>query len=210
MLGYREIVFADFEFSAPPGERPKPFCLVAHELISGRKIRLFGDELVKLNGPPYSTDPDTLFVAYYASAELGVHLALNWPLPTKVLDLYVEFRNKTNGVQTPCGNGLLGAMVYHGLDPIAVAEKQAMRELAIRGGPWTGEERRQLMDYCESDVVGLSQLYARMMPDIDLPRALLRGRYMKAAARIEHIGVPIGVRRWRNSAATGRTYKLGS
>ena len=30
-----------------------------------------------------------------------------------------------------------------------------------------------------------------MLPRIDLPRALLRGRYMAAAAAMEHNGVPI-------------------
>ena len=30
-----------------------------------------------------------------------------------------------------------------------------------------------------------------MLPALDLPRALLRGRYMRAAAHIEHNGVPI-------------------
>jgi hypothetical protein len=43
MFGFREIVAADFEFSAPAGERPKPVCLVAQELVSGRKVRLFED-----------------------------------------------------------------------------------------------------------------------------------------------------------------------
>jgi DNA polymerase-1 len=193
VLGFREVVFVDFEFSAPPGERPQPVCLVAHELVSGRKIRVFADELTRLDAPPYSTSPDTLFVAYYASAELGCHLTLKWPLPARVLDLYVEFRNQTNGLQPPCGNSLLGAMVYHNLDGIAVAEKQAMRELALRGGPWTAEERSQLLHYCESDVVGLSSLFTRMMPNIDIPRALLRGRYMKAAALMEYTGVPLDI-----------------
>ena len=32
-----------------------------------------------------------------------------------------------------------------------------------------------------------------MLPQIDLPRALLRGRYMAAAARIERNGVPIDI-----------------
>ena len=43
--------------------------------------------------PPYPIGPDVLFVAYFASAELGCHLALGWPLPARVLDLYAEFRN---------------------------------------------------------------------------------------------------------------------
>ena len=50
------------------------------------------------------------------SAELGAFLALGWPLPEAVLDLYVEFRAETNGLPTPSGSGLLGALAYHGLD----------------------------------------------------------------------------------------------
>ena len=35
-----------------------------------------------------------------------------------------------------------------------------------------------------------------MLPQIDLPRALLRGRYMAAAAAMEHNGTPIDVETW--------------
>ncbi len=66
-----------------------------------------------------------------------------------------------------------------------------MRQLALRGGPWTQEERAALLDYCESDVAALARLLGKMADIIDLPRALLRGRYMKAAAQIEHLGTPI-------------------
>ena len=68
---------------------------------------------------------------------------------------------------------------------------KAARELAMRGGAWTQEERAALLTYCESDVVALAQLLPRILPRIDLPRALVRGRYMKAAARMEDCGVPI-------------------
>ena len=37
---YREVWLVDFEFSAPPGERPDPVCLVAREFRSGRSLRL--------------------------------------------------------------------------------------------------------------------------------------------------------------------------
>jgi hypothetical protein len=47
------------------------------------------------------------------------------------------------------------------------------------------------LDYCETDVAALERLLPVMLPRIDLPRALLRGRYMAAAAAMEHIGVPI-------------------
>ena len=55
-----------------------------------------------------------MFVAYYASAELGCHLALGWPMPARILDLYAEFRCRTSGVATPCGSGLLGALAFFG------------------------------------------------------------------------------------------------
>ena len=37
----------------------------------------------------------------------------------------------------------------------------------------------------------LQNLLPKMLPSIDLPRALLRGRFMQAAARIEIEGIPV-------------------
>jgi hypothetical protein len=189
-LPFREIWATDFEFDAKPGENPKPVCLVAWELRSGRKIRLWNDEFS--SAPPYSTGPDSLFVAYYASAEIGCHLELGWPVPERVLDLFTEFRNHTNGLHTISGAGLLGALAHHGLDSIGATEKDEMRDLVLRGGPWTDTERAAILDYCESDVAALARLLPAMLPRIDLPRALFRGRYMAASARMERNGVPVG------------------
>jgi hypothetical protein len=186
---WREAWAADFEFVAHPGERPEVVCLVARELKSGRTIRLWRDQFGAT--PPYPLDADCLYVAYYASAELGCHLALGWPLPARVLDLFAEFRNRTNGLPTIAGRGLVGALAAHGLDSIGADEKAEMRDLVMRGGPWSDEERAAVLDYCESDVDALARLLPAMLPKIDMPRALLRGRYMCAAARMEHAGVPI-------------------
>ncbi len=161
---YREIWLVDFEFQAPPGERPDPVCLVASELRSGRTLRLWRDDLRACRDPPYPTGPDTLFVAYFASAELGCHLALGWPLPARVLDLYAEFRDRTNGLRPPSGSGLLGALAWYGLDALAAAEKEDMRALVMRGGPWSESERVAVLDYCESDVRALARLLPAMAP----------------------------------------------
>lgn len=190
---YREVWLVDFEFSAPPGERPTPVCLVAREFRSGRTLRLWQDNLWAESGPPYPTGPNSLFVAYYASAELGCHLALDWPLPERVLDLYAEFRCRANGLSPPCGFGLLGALFWHGQDSMDARDKETMRALAQRGGPWSAEERKTLLAYCESDVESLDRLLPAMLPEIDLSRALLRGRYMAAVAKMEWAGVPIDV-----------------
>ncbi len=184
----------DFEFTAPSGGLPKPICVVAHELKSGQRLRLFGEELAASPNPPYPIDEHSLIVAYYASAEVGCHLALGWPTPARLLDLYAEYRCITNGMDLACGSrGLLGALTTFGIPAIDAAEKQQMRELAMRGGPYTANEAGALLDYCEGDVVGTSKLLEAMLPQIDLPRALLRGRFMTAAAHIERTGVPIDV-----------------
>jgi DNA polymerase I len=186
---FREIVVADFEFAATPGNRPVPVCLVAHELCSGHRFRMFQEQFGPT--PPYATGPDVIFVAYYASAELGCYRVLGWPMPERILDPFAEFRARTNGLDTPAGNSLLGALAYFGLDAMGATEKADMRELILRGGPWSEDERTAILNYCEEDVAALERLLAAMLPKIDLPRALLRGRYMAAASAIEHAGVPI-------------------
>jgi hypothetical protein len=189
LQGFREIVLADFEFEIGIGERPVPVCCVAKELRSGRTFRIFQGEFgVK---PPYATGPDVLFTAYYASAELGCYRALSWPAPERILDLFCEFRDRTNGLPTPAGAGLLGALTYFGLDGMAATEKKEIQQ-AIGSGTWRGcHTPDEILDYCASDIDALERLLAVMSPAIDLPRALLRGRYMVAAAAMEWHGVPI-------------------
>jgi DNA polymerase-1 len=191
LAAFREIVLADFEFAVTPGNRPEPVCLVARELKSGRRFRIWQDQFGP--APPFATGPDVLFVAYYASAELGCYRVLGWPMPERILDLFCEFRARINGLDTPAGNGLLGALAYFGLDAMGASEKTEMRDLVLRGGPWSETERIAILDYCEGDVAALERLLPAMLSGIDLPRALLRGRYMAAAAAMEHTGIPIDV-----------------
>ncbi len=187
---FRAVWCADFEFRAPDGHTPEPLCLVARELRSGTRVRLWlADE--RPEPPPFAVGPDTLFVAYYASAELGCFLALGWPLPVRVLDLFAEFRALTNGSAPAHGSGLLGALAHFDLDALGATEKGDMRALAMRPGPHTAAERAALLAYCGTDVDALARLLPRVLPNLDLPRALLRGRYMVAAARMERTGVPI-------------------
>ena len=191
LAAFREIVLADTEFAVTPGNRPVPVCLVAHELRSGRRFRIWQNQFEP--APPYATGPDVLFVAYYASAELGCYRVLGWPMPERILDLFCEFSARTNGLETPGGKGLLGALAYFGLDAIGASEKTDMRELVLRGAPWSEMERIAILEYCEGDVAALERLLPAMLPGIDLPRALLRGRFMAAAAAMELAGTPIDV-----------------
>ena len=193
MQQFNEVWLVDFEFAASSGAVPEVRCVVALEYNNGRKIRLWVDELGGWPEPPYAIDEHSLLVAYYASAEMGCHLALGWDLPCYVLDLFCEFRNMTNGLTLPCGAGLLGALVYFGLNSIDATDKASMRNLALRGGSYSESEKLAVLDYCETDVDALARILPLMLPHIDLARALLRGRYMKAAATMEFNGIPIDV-----------------
>src|SRR5262245_5223255 len=192
-LPYCTVVAVDFEFefgghasfadASRSGERPRPVCMVARELRSGQTWRLWRGEFGAV--PPFSIGPDALFVAYYASAELGCFRALGWPMPANILDLFTEFRDRTNGLETPAGAGLVGALTFFGLDTIGSQEKDELRARILAGGPWSPDERIAILDYCESDVAALARLLQAMLPRIDLPRALLLGGYLAAAAAME-------------------------
>ena len=191
-LPFKHVVVADFEFEfgGHDSNRPRPVCMVAKDLQTGQSWRRWRDDFAST--PPFPIGQDALFVAYYASAELGCFKAFGWPMPANVLDLYVEFRNRLNGLKPPAGFGLVGALTYFGLDNIGAVEKDDMRSLVLRGGPWSPEERDKVLEYCASDVVALERLLPAMLPRIDLQRAVaVRGRYMKAAAAMEWNGVPI-------------------
>jgi hypothetical protein len=191
MIPFRECWACDFEFRADPGERPWPVCMVARELHTGQEIRMWRGELLALRSAPFNVGADAVFVAYFASAELNCFLALGWPLPVNVLDLYPEHRCETNGVPMPCGDGLVGALAMRGLAHMDPGEKETMRRLVLDNTTWSRAEQAAILDYCASDVLALIALLPRMAPTIDWPRALLRGRYMAAVARMEQVGVPI-------------------
>ena len=180
---------ATLEDAGRSGERPRPVCMVAKDLRSGQTWERFRGEFGPQ--PPFPTGPDSVLIAYYASAELGCFRALGWQFPTFVLDLFTEFRALTNGRNTPRGASLLGALTCFALDGIDASEKQDLRARILAGGPWSAEDCAAFLKYCGSDVLALERLLPVMLPHINLPWALLRGRFMKAVALIEWNGVPI-------------------
>src|SRR5262249_43146718 len=136
----------DFEF----GDGPVPRCLVARDLARTQLNRVWEDELWTLTAAPFPVVPGSIMTAYLASAEIACFLALGWTLPVHVVDLYAEFRLFMNGRRPPTGGyGLLGALQYFGLPSLEAEEKDAMRALALRGGPWQPGEREALLDYCQ-------------------------------------------------------------
>ncbi len=215
-LPHKEIWAVDFEFhpEETPGGRQVPVCMVAKELRSGKVIRLWQDELQSLRWPPFDIGPESLYVAYLASAELHCHLTLGWPLPQNVFDCFTEFRALTNGLSLIRGRGLLGALSWFGLDTIAVQEKSGWRDLILSTGPWSPQQQSGILDYCQSDVEALDKLLPRLLSALSnrshwLSHALLRGRCMRAVAAMEHRGTPIDTRIYQRLVEQWEPLKAG-
>ena len=184
----------DFEFrpeGGVDGGNPEVVCLVAREYFSGQLLRFWQEDMAQMKSAPYPTGDHAITVAYYASAEMGAFLAQGWDLPVNVLDLFIVFRGLLNGLKLKFGFGLLGALSYFGIPSISHNEKDQGRSLALRGSPYTEDEKAYLLDYCQSDVDVLKPLLQELLPHVDWPRIFLQGAYTKAAAHIERTGIPI-------------------
>ncbi len=161
-----------FATSAAPGEKTTAIALAARDAASGFLVEIGVPKLLGLRTPPYPTGPQALLVTINAHQLAACHLTLGWRTPERVLDMMVEYRNTMNG-KTSAIDGLGGALVEHGLP--------------ARAGLISGTSPQQMRQLLSA----LVQLFVRMAPSIDLGRALLRGRYMLAVARIEATGVPV-------------------
>ena len=128
------------------------------------------------------------------SAEVRTFTALGWPAPARILDLYAEFCDHRNGRDGDTSRSLLSALAHYGLDSIGAVHKQQMIDRILKGAPFTAEERREILDYCWSDVYALERLLAAMLPDIKWTGALVRGRYANAVASMESAGIPVNAK----------------
>ena len=195
---FRKIWFIDFEYGQGDSGLPEPRCLVAKELHSKNVEQKWFGKAGAHDSIFDRDDPNSLIVSFYAPAELSCFLALDWKFPRFILDLFVEFRNLTNGLKLPSGNSLIGALSYFDLPHLDSADKTSMRDLALRGGDYTKSEREALLVYCQSDVEATEALFNKMRDLIDLDRALIRGEYMKSVAEIEKTGIPLDHQKFKD------------
>ena len=188
------MIVADFEFRPIDGIEGNPvevICGVFKNVTTGQVVFLWQEELYQRSAPPLFDQPDTTLVAFYASAELNCFKALGWARSVPVLDLYSEFRNRTNGMELSGGRSLISALQHFGIPATESAHKNEMRALALRGGPYTPQEKSDLLRYCATDVDMTEKLLVAMLDAIDTPRALLRGQFCIPLAEMESHGRPV-------------------
>lgn len=188
---WRAVWVVDFEFCHDPDGRADPICLAAANLVNGRQIALWRDQMG--DTPPYDIDENSLFICYSGQeAELACHLKLGWKLPTNIADLIVVYRMAINGLGGCQNIGLFDALTRCQIPlRMSLAEKKKAQLRAAQGWPFTAAEQDWLLDYCRGDVEDETALLLALMPAALSPVALWHGRFIAALARMWWRGVPI-------------------
>jgi hypothetical protein len=189
---FQHIWVFDWEYVSDPGESPDPVCMVAIDLVTGRRIRRWRNELQPC---PFETDPASLFVCFSGTGDIGCFLACGWPVPARIVDLYPEIRQLFYDRAAYTSASLINAAAEHGIPTMESADKDAARDLIIHRR-FTDDDRDYLLDYCEADVAVTADLFQAMCPSLTASTecwngVLQRGRYTAATARMEATGVPL-------------------
>jgi len=194
-LGVRDIIVLDAEYVSRAGEAVQPVCVCAKSLISRREWRIFHEQGAPCPFPV--NDETVLFVSFSAPSEWSYFLAAGWELPSTIIDLFVERMLETNGKKNFQGKRdvpkLITSLTAYGIPAMDAEEKQSMREIILRGGPYSETERAEILAYCMGDVEATEKLLLAMIPHLSLEQAIVRGNYTRAVAHVEFNGIPVDV-----------------
>jgi hypothetical protein len=186
----QRLVVCDFEFAQNKFGFPVVRCVAFHDLTTGEQGTLWTDALGSI---PSVFTGDYAMVAFTAKAELSCFLALGWPFPPQVLDLFFLYKRVINGDPDNKGSGLFQALasygIHYGYDE---AQKHYFQMLAAElDHQYTEKEKTDLEAYCYGDVRATALLYLAMVEE-GLPiNAYHWGEYAKAQTVMELEGLPV-------------------
>ena len=200
----RPIWSVDTEYRHTPGELPVPHCVCALELRTDTRWEAWVGGPEPVPAPPWNPATD-IILDFNGSAEHGVFDVLGWKFPKRHWDWLVELKvlygcRKPPGSDNPSWS-LLEMCAVHGVGTIEAQAKEHFRGLAMRGGPYTEDERRKLLKYCWTDVDVLAELFHRTAPKLNrleawLERSYFRGAVVQEYTRISARGIPIDPEMW--------------
>jgi len=186
-----QVWLVEFAYEKDADGNLRPLSLTAIEVHSKNLLQLSADDMLSLAHPPYHVDDRCLFVSYLATDAMRCHLVLGWELPFHVYDPYVEYLQRTNGEREARARDIFTTLPSLGIDVAAALRKSDIRETSL-------DEIRQRD--CRDDLAASQNLrtamnlYAAitgMDPTLDISYAVLRGRFLRVVARMEHRGIPV-------------------
>jgi len=210
--GYDDVLSYDFEYQIEGGRHQNPetgrdkggkqlpLSLAVRSLRTGEAQKYWRDQLLQMRRAPFDTGPRTLALNWFASAESHCFAALGWSQSERLVDLFAEYRWLRNGYHDNKHPSLVDALLRYRLPCIGAAAKEANREEILTTAVWQPDRIAKTESYNLSDADGTLAVGVKMAPKIDLPRALLRGRYDQACGVIEYHGVPLDVAWWERFA----------
>jgi hypothetical protein len=211
---FGQTIVADTEYEVEPGELPKLLCLGAHVLDENLRhvdtIQLWRDELLALKHPPFDIGPDTLFVAYNASAELKTFLTRGWQFPVHIFDPYIAYRAESNLLlpyepdekRIKPRRRLSDACRAYGIKGWQNIDKETLAK-DIGNGQWQKYGKEVVLEYLMEDVSNTAELLRRQVrgygpfSPVNTDLVMHWSNYAaKAVALIEARGIPIDVELW--------------
>ena len=218
--GWRRVWVLDTEYKSVEGGLQIPHCLCALDLITRERVEIW---LEPGTPCPFSMAKDEAFILYAADADILTFIAMaGWPTPLNVLDPRIEWMRIDNGGdqfkpgrREKKGYSLLDAARTFRVPAIPESAKKHWRDVAIRGAPFTEEERRGLLHYCRTDVDLTVRVLVAMWDEAGLAdsrtfrQALIRGRYLAAAANCYAAGIPLHMRDVKRMNRYAREARLG-
>lgn len=180
----------DTEYRPVRGGRVHPVCLVAKEIGATREYRLWLND-GNYDLPQELFNEKSVWVVYYATAELHALLALSSTFPKEIIDLYAEVRVLTNGLLPQAS--LINACKHFNIQATEATSKEEARRTILSHQEYTLKQRDMILEYCASDVRMTEELFTALKPKINFQSAILRGSFTKSITQSEDFGIPINV-----------------
>ena len=189
---FENVIAYDYEFSQPNGCRPEPSLLCGVEVFGEREWVYRRDQLVAMDTFPFPEN--ALFIGHYLVAENSCNIALGWDMPKYQICGWTEEKNRRFGIPNKYGFSLVDCLGAYGLPTRNSLYKQEMQNVGMAGGPDDGDEAgwKAFEKYCLEDCRDSAELFKKQMPFLEnLGQSMLRARYLRAVAQMEHNGIPL-------------------
>lgn len=194
------IVVVDTEFQSDISGTycTKALCAVYKDLSTGQVIKIWDHEENNLAQHHFDFET-TLFVCHYATAEVGYFLKQLMGRPPNIFDTYTEYAKLYKNRRRLSLRA--AAIAYAYPNPISQEEKDRFRDMCINQNTWTQEEKNQILNYCEGDVLMCEHVFYKVLNDLEnlcgnnydilLEQAMARGQTMACYAKTTKNGIPV-------------------
>ena len=199
---FKKIVVVDTEFQSDISNSycTKALCAVYKDLKTEQTLKIWDYGESNLAQHHFDFE-ETLFVCYYATAEVGYFLKQLMGRPPYIFDCWTEYSKLYKNSRDL--SLLAAATAYSYPNPISKEEKEKFRDMCIKQNTWNKKEREEILNYCEGDVLMNEHVFYKILNDLEnicgndyetlLEQAMARGQSMACYAKVTNNGMSIDI-----------------